>query len=556
MKTFNEPSITDQMNDLFNEGTIVTESIIPEVTLDHTLGVTPTDTQPFVEAVFAGGKQTVMPLVNKIQQIKDLLDEQINQQNASYKDAKEVRKSNKKGEQKKQAPKIKVFDPVAFWRHQLFKELEDSIGSIFGFRNVEIHPYVEKYNSSSKEFESKILNCEIYHSDRFPIEGLVTDKGFYDKSKSLTMQIHVSLGLLKELSAEEVLAVLLHEFGHSIDPALVDIKYTEVNILSKYLTDRKNAINKSEEKVIKQNKVAAEGILVVTWILLIFAALFGSTIGKFVNFLMDKFGNKEKAMQKRLKKVKAMVDSDKSKFNRQNYSEAYADNFARMYGFGAQLASGLRKLSSSLEKNMKSRYKRETERQMAIVYITSLMIKDVHKTDLHRIRNLIKEYKADIDDPNTSPTVKKQLKEDLVELEKVLDEYLNNFSEFQNRVNRIINEELEKVEIAEERNVSKKEKESSEDKEEKEDKKAAIVKEGFEYFDESSKAYEKLEEAKKSLSSSERAEVKEKFGQSKQCSFAKDKDGYYCFTHRCRSKSYESIDKIPQKDVDFVRSTC
>lgn len=561
MKTIIEPTVSDLMEDLFKEETVVTESNITGVTLDHTLGVSPIEVQPFSEAVFTGGKQTVMPLVEKIQQIKDLLDEQIEQQNSSYNDAKEARKNNKKGEKAKQAPKVKRFDPVAFWRHQLFKELEDSIGNIFGFRNVEIHPYVEKYNSSSKEFESKVLNCEIYHSDRFPIEGLVTDKGFYDKSKSLTMQVRISLGLLRELTAEEVLSVLLHEFGHSIDPALVDIKYTEVNILSKYLTDRKNSINRSEKKVISQNKITGEGALIVTWLLIIFAALFGSTIGKFINFLMDKFGNKEKAMQKRLKKVKAMVDADKSKFNRQNYSEAYADNFARMYGFGAQLASGLRKLSSSFEKSLKSRYKKETERQMAIVYITSLMIKDVHKTDLHRIRNLIKEYKADIDDPNTSPTVKKQLEEDLVELEKVLNEYLNNFSEFQNRVNRIINEELEKVEIAEEKKDSKK-KEASDDKGEKKDdinkedkKEAEVVKEGFEYFDESSKAYDKLMKAKESLSSSERSEVKEKFGQSNACSFAKDKDGYYCFTHRCRSKSYESIDKIPQKDVDFVRST-
>lgn len=561
MKTFNEPTVVDLMEDLFKEETIVTESTIPGVTLDYTLGVTPVQVQPFSEAVFAGGKQSVMPLVEKIQQIKDLLDEQINQQNNSHKDAMDARKKRREGETIKQMPKVKPFDPVAFWRHQLFKELEDSIGDIFGFRNVEIHPYVEKYNSSRKEFESKILNCEIYHSDRFPIEGLVTDKGFYDKSKSLTMQVHVSLGLLKELSAEEILAVLLHEFGHSIDPALVDIKYTEINILSKYLTDRKNAINRSEEKVIKQNKLTAGGALIVTWFLLIFGVLFAHTIGKFVNFLMDKFGNKEKAMQKRLKKVKAMVDADKSKFNRQNYSEAYADNFARMYGFGAQLASALRKLSSSLEKSMKSRYKKETERQMAIVYITSLMIKDVHKTDLHRIRNLIKEYKADIDDPNTSPTVKKQLKDDLAELEKVLDEYLNNFSEFQNRVNRIINEELEKVEVAEEKKDTKKnepvdDKDDKKDDVDKKDKKAALVKEGFEYFDESNKAYEKLMKAKESLSSSERSEVKEKFGDSKKCSFAKDKDGYYCFTHRCRSKSYESIDKIPQKDVDFVRSTC
>jgi hypothetical protein len=34
-----------------------------------------------------------------------------------------------------------------------------------------------------------------------------------------------------------------------------------------------------------------------------------------------------------------------------------------------------------------------------------------------------------------------------------------------------------------------------------------------------------------------------------------DKNGFYVYTHRARSKSYESIDKIPQKDIDFIEST-
>lgn len=557
MKTFVETDIADQMKDLFKDETPVTENAIPSIVLDPTLGVTAVQDQPFSEAVFANGKQSVMPLIEHLQKIKDLLDEQTDAQVQSYKDSRDTAKKRREGENIKPT-KVKAFNPVAFWRHQYFKDLEDSIQSIFGFRNVEIHPYIEKYSSTRKEFESKIMNCEIYHSDRFPIEGLVSDNGFFDKSKSLTMQIRISLGLIKALSAEEILAVLLHEFGHSIDPALVDIKYTEVNILSKYLTDRKNAINKAEKKLINSNRFSEVTAICITWLLIMCTVLFVDTVGKLFNFLVDKFGNKEKAMAKKLKKIKSMVDKDKSKFNRQNYSEAYADNFARMYGFGPQLASALRKLNASFEKQLKSRYKRENERQQAIVYITSLMIKDVHKTDMHRVRNLIKEYKEDINDPNTSPAVKKQLEDDLAELEKVLDEYLNNFSEFQNRVNRLIYEELQKIDENEEKksNSNKKETPNKDEEDKKdEDKKAALIKEGFEFFDESRKADEELAARKDTITSKERAEIKERFGQSTACSFAKDKKGYYCYTHRCRSKSYGSIADIPQKDVDFVRST-
>lgn len=201
---------------------------------------------------------------------------------------------------------------------------------------------------------------------------------------------------------------------------------------------------------------------------------------------------------------------------------------------------------------MNSRIKKEKARQDAIIYITQQMINDVHKTDIHRIRALLKEYDMDINDPNTPAAVKKQLQDDKAELEKVLDEYLNNFGEFQNRVNKVINDELIKKEARDAKAKSANEKVDEKKKNEKEEK---PVTEGVEFFDESKKAYDKLMKARESLNPTERAEVKKKFGHTG-CSFGKDKDGYYCFTHRCRSKSYPSIDKIPQKDVDFVDSTC
>lgn len=41
----------------------------------------------------------------------------------------------------------------------------------------------------------------------------------------------------------------------------------------------------------------------------------------------------------------------------------------------------------------------------------------------------------------------------------------------------------------------------------------------------------------------------------KGCSLAKDKDGYFVYTHRARSKSYEAPEKISLKDIDFIDST-
>ena len=375
----------------------------------------------FSEAVFASGKETVKPLLDYIQKIKDELDNQIQAQEIGQiekRDGKDVKI-------------VKEFDPTKFWKNQLFKELENEISKIFGFRYVSINPYIEKYLSEEKVFESKIMNCEVYKSDRFPIDGLVTDKGFYDSTKSMVMNIYISLGLLKDLTAAEILAVFLHEFGHSIDPALTTIQYTEVNILSKYLTDRKTSLSKEEKKFLNKRKFN----------IFTYMANIANNI-KF-NIFDIFFGNKR--TDKRLEKIRQMVENDKDKFNRQSNIEAFADNFARMYGYGSPLMSGLKKCDKSMDDKLRSRFKREKARQKAILSMTEETLKDVHKTNLHRIHALVKEYKNDLKDPNISNEVKSQLREDMKELEIILNSYMNDFDEFQNTVNKVIHEELSKI---------------------------------------------------------------------------------------------------------------
>lgn len=60
-----------------------------------------------------------------------------------------------------------------------------------------------------------------------------------------------------------------------------------------------------------------------------------------------------------------------------------------------------------------------------------------------------------------------------------------------------------------------------------------------------------------------RQESKEERGLSKKglkknfdgVSLGRDNHGYFCYTHRCRSKSYPTADGIPQSKIDFVSST-
>mgnify|MGYP004539427141 CR=1 FL=1 len=499
--------------------------------------------QLYTEAVFKDGKKQLESLVPKVQAIKDTLEKEI---------------SEKKDE----------FAPKAFWRNNVWKDFENELCKIFGFKNAEVNPYIEKYRSKDDVFQSKELNAFVYNSQRYLIDGLVTDKGFYDSTKSMQLDVHISLGLIRTLTAEEIIAVLLHEFGHAIDPALVDIKYHSSNILSKYLTDREKEINNNEKNVMKDilsGGLLGGMIIILLPILLVsFMALsiveLGKSVSKAFNMLFNKKKFTKKMGDKYLKEITKVIDSDHTKFNKKYYAEAYADNFARMYGYGPDLISALKKLSKDFDKKLCDRYKNEINRQEIIADITKSLINDSHKTDIHRARALVIEYKKDIDDPNTPPIVKKQLEEDLKELEIIIDSYTKDFSNFQNKVNAKINKELEKLEKEAKNDPDIKDNEKSEDKKEtdkKENKDSSNDKTDSkdEAITESNKAYEELMNNIKSTTKEERAKAKRIFGDVS-CSLAKDKDGYYFATHRARTNSYERIEDIPKSQVKFVDSTC
>lgn len=371
----------------------------------------------FSEAVFKDGKKSVEAVEKAFEAVKAELELEIETQ-------------------KKSRKKVDRFDPEKFFKHNVFKKLEDVLMDIFGFRSVIIEPLQEKYDRKNDEFESKMMNAFIYNMDRYPIEGLLTDKGFYDKSKSTYIHIILTLGIIRNLEANELTAVLLHEFGHGIDPALVTISYTDTNILTKYLTDRKDKLTDKEKE---RKKNLGESLIVsIIYLLVLTLPILWDWFRKLI------FG-KDKVRKDKMKKIEYVIKKDKDKFNRIDMAEAYADNFARMYGYGPELMKALKKLNKENFKDL-SRIKLESWRESALIHITIAMIKDEHKTDIHRIKNLIKEYENDINDKNIPKKVKEQMEEDKKELELILKSYTEDFDEFQNLINQTLIEELDRKE--------------------------------------------------------------------------------------------------------------
>lgn len=362
------------------------------------------------EAVFKDGRKKLDGIVKAFQTIKDKLETDIKDQGSKF--------------------KWKSYE-----RSTTFRDLENALIEAFGLRNVDIYPWHESYNKKTDEFSSKQLNVYTWlpGNQRYPIDSLVTDDGFYDKTKTICLNIHFSLGVVKGCTAEELTAIFLHEFGHNIDPAFVDIKYIETNILSKYLTDREGKITNRERESVKK------GILTIIDLLSLILIFIGLPILMWiVKKIRTLFFNPEKAIEK----IRDMVKESGS-FNRKINYEAFADNFARMYGFGAPLISGLKKMDWIKEST--SRIKREKERQMVLADLIKFAIIDEHKTDIHRVHNLIKEYEEDLKDPKLPKETKKAIETDMGELKILLDQYTNSNDAFRSRINKVIVEELEKL---------------------------------------------------------------------------------------------------------------
>jgi len=405
----------------------------------------------YQEAVFVHGKEKVKPIEKCVADIRKELFDQLGLVEDENGEKSQQSKSN--------------YDWEKFYKSLSFKKLEDELKKVFGFRSVEIAPIKDEYYSKDKKFYYDFINAYTVMNDRYPIDGLVTDKGFYDSTHSISLFITLTNVAIMELTPGEFVACLLHEVGHNIDPAMVDIKYTQVNILSKYLTDRKNKIVNRErklmEKINKKKGIATEtaiyvfsGIFYILCYLLLFVTVYGG-FGRFWRHVKNGFKNlfhikiSDAEVQERIDKIKKKMEEDKKQFTRQEFSEAFADNFARMYGYGAELAKLLKKIDMESYKQIRSWYSKERSRQEAIMEMVIYTLEDEHNHELTRIQALIREYKEDIKDKNTPKDVKKKLQEDLDELEAVYNSYTDNFDEFYKRCIEMMKESLlKKDEIA------------------------------------------------------------------------------------------------------------
>lgn len=397
------------------------------------------DLQLFNEAVFTGAKAKMEKIDKAWEDVQTSFKEELDKHDNLHNQSK--------------------FSSEKFFKHECWKKIEDACIQVFGFRYLKIMPFPNEYLGKGK-FMQMWVNAGIDPEKRFPIDGLVTKDGFYDSTHSLTGEMYIALPGLQMLTAKELTAILLHEIGHNIDPALVDIRYSQINEYSKYITDTKS--NKADA----DNSAAAAKfgwyalfVFLCTIVCIQFAAITGFTgflfllvVNAFYHLIgkplwkrrINPFMMNPEAAAKKLSKEVVKDIKKNDMFNKKNNIEAFADNFARMYGYGAIELRSLKKMEDESHNRavsklygkwaLSSRALAEGLRSQLFARIMVSSINDVHKTQIHRLHSMIKEYESEMKDELIPENVKKQIKYDFDQVLKVAKLYFTSPDNVKNKI--------------------------------------------------------------------------------------------------------------------------
>lgn len=356
---------------------------------------------------------------------------------------------------------------------QLDKFRNKYMGSYYFNLNVNSDPDLLKLNRMFEDyfgfgcFSITIHNQSTVNAFTIPISMsydqiinnknlIATTKGFkYNKDAdySLMMFIYSSLIFNKNYTTPEILAIMLHEIGHNFYSATTDTGvlawiYVICNML-KLLINNMNAItlisvgiihnndlkklyNKSVQYLYKHSKLCS---IILNTIHFYFDAkenvlTFIDRIKNFPKLGFQLYGKLPGVFLKKI--LNPMNIFMPLKYN----DERFADNFATMYGYGAELSSGLEKLSSfkynpSIFENIplaSNIYALNINVRRII-----LSIFDEHPIELVRAQDQIKMLERELQKEDLDPKIRKTIQADIKTIKRVLNDLTDTTINLKNK---------------------------------------------------------------------------------------------------------------------------
>ena len=359
-----------------------------------------------------------------------------------------------------------------FTNHPLNKKFEKLIQKQFGWKNF----YMIWNNSpASKLGTSTFISSDILYN-RKNVNFVDKTKGFYDKNHSHTayVQSEPTMVLNYGLTAPEMMAVLLHEFGHNFDNSV----YGVVGLLLSYalaINDIVNSIptiggtfkyglsDPNIDIVAKSKLVKNIGTFLYKRINLFVASMpFGKKMHHVIKEIESELIEKIPKLKPCIAIYNVMFDAFSTVNNFRHLTlsllnmpniimkapmhhlaksltrkgETFADSFAAAYGYGPELAVGLSKLTKtslnplSLDvDNMPSITKAVYDFYKAESYFIQFLLGSGHGTEDTRIHAVTRQIKSELNDPNIPRGLKKELEAQVIDLEKTYNDFLSTENE-------------------------------------------------------------------------------------------------------------------------------
>lgn len=281
------------------------------------------------------------------------------------------------------------------------------------------------------------------------------------RSEDLFINVNVDIGLVYglEMTPAELMSIILHEIGHCYDASMfMLLTNVNIDIVKGFKMDKDGSVS----TIFNKGSEALAGSIKNT----IMSFLMGSTpVAKFYqaanrfvssnpiiskiwsdisNIILDvrMFINQIIPNTQLLRFLVSPAMIIASLLNPRNLfgyaGEKFADSFATSYGYGPDTATVFNKM-----RTRKGLFLNENVAKIPILNIgydfykvvmqAATFLSDPHPTEATRIQSQLNKLKKDLKDPNLSPKVRRELTENIEELETYIDDVLLNIENDSNK---------------------------------------------------------------------------------------------------------------------------
>lgn len=329
------------------------------------------------------------------------------------------------------------------------KIMEKHIEEMWGFKAFMLDIYIADIPNAYTICAGNCIDCNLTDVIQ------ATNKGYrFHPDSNISAISKIATCLLKDesLSDEELMAIIMHEIGHSfVERANVVNKNMEkyrANLLSaivtqiiisiftlnpfslkdaistiKYIYTLTNTIHVQLEKIKKNIPGLRHMSMGINEIK---AAINDAVYKWMINFGRGKHTEKDyKNMEKRKKPYEKQLEKNKQPDDLVlgRTKERMSDDFANMYGLGPQLASGLIKMSNPYTYGIYDKDKtNELQKKIDDVVSEFSHLVDVHPSNCDRLLAMIESLEYDYKNLKVDKKIKDQMKKDINALKSLADE--------------------------------------------------------------------------------------------------------------------------------------